>query len=223
MAAEKAVDYIKDGMVVGLGTGSTVYYAIKKIGKLVESGIGVIGIPTSKQTEKLANECKIPLSSLDEYNVLDITIDGADEVDPKFNLIKGMGGALLREKIIACSSKKEIIVIDASKLVDVLGTKSHLPVEVVPFGWRSCAEKLKKLGCTPTIRMSENIVYITDNENYILDCEFKNIQNPKELEKEINDIPGVVENGLFINLTDIVVVGTEKGADVKKNLSRANV
>jgi ribose 5-phosphate isomerase A len=218
IAAEKAVEYVKNGMIVGLGTGSTAEFAVKKIGQLVTGGLDIIGIPTSRQTERLAKECGIKLSTLDEHGKIDVTIDGADEVDPHFNLIKGMGGALLWEKIVASNSKIEIIVVDSTKNVNVIGTKSSLPVEVVKFGWKTTSNKLKKLGCAPTIRMFGSTIYATDSGNYILDCSFKpnGIKNAKELEREINNTPGVVENGLFIDLTDIVIIGSDKGVDIKK-------
>ena len=218
IAAEKAVEYVKDGMIVGLGTGSTAEFAVRKIGQLVAGGLDIIGIPTSRQTEKLAKECSIKLSTLDEHEKIDVTIDGTDEVDLDFNLIKGMGGALLWEKIVASNSKIEIIVADNTKNVNIIGTKSPLPVEVVRFGWKTTSDKLKKLGCTPNIRVFGNAMYTTDSGNYILDCSFKpdGIKNAKELEQKINNIPGVVENGLFIDLTDIVITGSEKGMEIKK-------
>lgn len=218
IAAEKAVEYVKDGMVIGLGTGSTAEFAVKKIGQLVNDGLDIIGISTSRQTEKLAKECGIKLSTLDEHGKIDVTIDGADEVDPDFNLIKGMGGALLWEKIVASNSRIEIIVTDNTKNVNMIGTKSPLPVEVVKFGWKTTSNKLKKLGCAPSIRMFGNTTYTTDSGNYILDCSFKpnGIKNANDTEQRINNTPGVVENGLFIDLTDIVIIGSEKGIEIKK-------
>lgn len=214
VAAEKAVEFVKDGMILGLGTGSTTRYAIKRIGELVKEGLEVIGIPTSIDSTKLAHELNIPLSNLEEHQVIDLTIDGADEVDPKFNLIKGMGGALLREKIVASHSKKEIIIVDSKKLVNILGTKSPLPVEIDKFGWNATVKELLRFGCSVEIRKKEGKVFISDNENYIADCKFSKIENPKEMERKINNIPGVLENGMFLGLTDIVVVGTEDSVRV---------
>jgi ribose 5-phosphate isomerase A len=215
MAALKAVEWVRDGMVIGLGTGSTAYYAIEVIGKLVKEGHDLIGVPTSKNTEKLALEFGIPLTSLENVNDIDLTIDGADEVDLRLRLIKGMGGALLREKIVASVSRQEIVAVDDSKLVDVLGTKSPLPVEVVPFGHKRAKEAIERLRCKAQLR-GENNPFVTDSGNYIYDCRFVRIENPEDLEKRLNLIPGVVENGLFIGLTTRVVIGTEKGVVVRE-------
>jgi ribose 5-phosphate isomerase A len=211
VAGERAVEYVNDGMIVGLGTGSTVYYAIKSLGMMVSNGLDIIGIPTSIQSEKIARESGINMSTLEEYPQIDVTIDGADEVDPHLNLIKGMGGALFREKIVASASKTEIIVVDPTKIVDILGTKSPLPVEVSRFGWKVCSEKLKTFGCDVKLRTKDQKPMISDNGNYILDCTFKMIKDPKSLESEINNIPGVVENGLFLGLTHVAIMGTEDG------------
>jgi ribose 5-phosphate isomerase A len=211
VAGERAIEYVNDGMVVGLGTGSTAYFAIKRLGMMVSQGWDIIGIPTSVETEEIAKESGIQLSNLAEHPEIDVTIDGADEVDPNLDLIKGMGGALLREKIVAAASKMEIIVVDPSKIVDILGTKSPLPVEVNKFGWKKCLERLKEFGCAPTLRRRDDRVFTTDNGNYIIDCSFESITNPKTLESEVNNIPGVMENGLFLGLTDLVIIGTEDG------------
>jgi ribose 5-phosphate isomerase A len=215
MAALKAVEWVRDGMVIGLGTGSTAYYAIEVIGKLVKEGHDLVGVPTSKNTEKLALEFGIPLTSLESVNDIDLTIDGADEVDLRLRLIKGMGGALLREKIVASVSRQEIVAVDDSKLVDVLGTKSPLPVEVVPFGHKRAKEAIERLRCKAQLR-GENNPFVTDSGNYIYDCRFVRIENPEDLEKRLNLIPGVVENGLFIGLATRVVIGTEKGVVVRE-------
>jgi ribose 5-phosphate isomerase A len=211
LAAEKATEYIKDGMILGLGTGSTVKYTLRKISELVKNGLDIKGIPTSIHTKRMAEECKIPLTTLEEYPEIDLTIDGADEVDSYLNLIKGGGGALTREKIIAFNSKKVIIVIDDSKVVKALGIDCALPVEVVKFGWTSTNKTLEKLGCTTELRKIMNEPYITDNSNYIIDCDFERIEDPDQLEIDINNIPGVVENGLFIELVNEVIVGSKQG------------
>jgi ribose 5-phosphate isomerase A len=211
VAGERAIEFVKDGMIVGLGTGSTTYFAIKRLGMLVNEGLNIIGIPTSLQTEKIAKESGIKLSNLEEHPEVDLTIDGADEVDPQLNLIKGMGGALFKEKIVASASKMEIIVVDPSKMVEVLGTKSALPVEISKFGWKICLEKLKKIGNDAKLRKRDEQIFVTDNDNYIIDCSFERIDDPYNLESEINNIPGVVENGLFLGMADIVILGTENG------------
>jgi ribose 5-phosphate isomerase A len=210
-AAEKAVQYIEDGMIIGLGTGSTVEFAMKRIGELVRGGLHIKGIPTSLKTKRLATELLIPLTELDEHTEIDVTIDGADEVDSNLNLIKGGGGALTREKIIAYHSKKVIIIVDETKIVKGLGCDSFLPVEVTKFGWQATKKALEAMGCTAELRKIMDEPFITDNQNYILDCDFGKITEPEALEKEINNLPGVLENGLFIGLADEVIVGSKQG------------
>jgi ribose 5-phosphate isomerase A len=210
-AAEKAVQYIEDGMIIGLGTGSTVEFAIKKIGEMVKEGLKIEGIPTSLKTKRLATDLKIPLIELDDRVEIDLTFDGADEVDSNLNLIKGGGGALTREKIIAYHSKKVIIIVDETKIVKGLGCDSFLPVEVTKFGWSATKKALESLGCTGELRKIMDEAFITDNQNYIIDCDFGKITDPEALEKEINNIPGVLDNGLFIGLADQVIVGSKQG------------
>ena len=210
-AAEKAVQYIEDGMIIGLGTGSTVEFAIKKIGEMVKEGLKIEGIPTSLKTKRLATDLKIPLIELDDRVEIDLTFDGADEVDSNLNLIKGGGGALTREKIIAYHSKKVIIIVDETKIVKGLGCDSFLPVEVTKFGWSATKKVLEGLGCTGELRKIMDEAFITDNQNYIIDCDFGKITDPEALEKEINNIPGVLDNGLFIGLADQVIVGSKQG------------
>jgi ribose 5-phosphate isomerase A len=216
LAAETATKDVRDGMVVGLGTGSTVYYALLKLGEMVRDGLDIIGIPTSKQTEKIAKAHGIPLSTLEQHSVVDVTIDGADEVDGDLNLIKGMGGALLREKIVAHASKQLIIVADEGKLVEVLGTKSPLPVEIVPFGWQTTQLALNQLCDKFTLRLVNNAPFVTDNGKYILDCHFDTIPHPAQTELVINNIPGVVENGLFVNRANKVIIGATSGIQIRK-------
>jgi len=211
LAAEKACEYIEDGMILGLGTGSTVDYALIKIGNMIKDGLDIKGIPTSSRTKKTAIEHNIPLTTLEENPNIDLTIDGADEVDSELRLIKGGGGALTREKMIAYYSKKVIIVIDETKVVKMLGIDFSLPVEIVKFGWTATKEKLKQFDCNVELRKIMENPYITDNSNYILDCEFDRIKDPEKLEIDINSIPGVVENGLFIGLADEVIVGSKLG------------
>ena len=193
LAAETATKDVQDGMVVGLGTGSTVYYTLLKLGEMVRDGLEIIGIPTSKPTEEIAKAHSIPLSTLEQHPVVDVTIDGADEVDADLNLIKGMGGALLREKIVAHASEQLIIVADEGKLVEVLGTKSPLPVEVVPFGWQTTQLALNELCDRVSLRLVNNAPFISDNGMYIVDCHFNCIPQPARTERIINNIPGVVE------------------------------
>jgi len=211
LVGEKATEYIQDGMIVGLGTGSTAFYAIQKIGKLVKDGLQIKCVPTSKATEQLANELGIPLLDIADVRSIDLTIDGADEFDPNKQLIKGGGGALLREKIVATISKAFICIADASKSSEVLGS-FPLPVEVTPFAYQVTAYLLEKLGCTPKLRMQADQPFITDNQNYIIDCKFDKIEDPAALTIQINQIPGVVENGLFANIATRIICNTANGS-----------
>lgn len=210
IAAERAVDYIEDNMVVGLGTGSTAYWAIKKLGLKVQEGLNIQAIATSKDSEELAKELGINLTSFSGVDEIDITIDGADEVDLEYNLIKGGGGALLREKIVAASSKQFIVVVDESKMVRHLG-EFPLPVEIVRFGYEKTIKNLSNLGCKPHLRELNNKVYLTDNGNYIIDCHFRKIEDSKNLNTKINLIPGVIDNGLFVNMASRIIVGYQNG------------
>jgi len=213
MAASKAVEYVEEGMVVGLGTGSTAEFAIRALGVRVSDGLRIVAVPTSVASAKLGKKLGIDISSLEEHPEVDLTIDGADEVDGDLNLVKGLGGALLREKIVAGASRREIIIVDPTKVVDRLGTRSPLPVEVIPFGWSLARHRLLDLGTRPDLRRTPAGPCETDNGNYILDCHFeRGIADAVEMERLINDIPAVVENGLFVGLTDIVVVGREDGS-----------
>lgn len=213
IVAEKAVDdYVEDGMTVGLGTGSTAAYAIMRVGELIrERGFRLTCVATSAQTERLAAEHGVVIVPLCDTDHVDVTIDGADEVDPDLQLIKGLGGALLREKIVAAATLKEIIIVDESKIVQKLGTKSPLPVEVIPYGHRNTCYALKLQGCEPTLRTVDGRIFETDSGNYIYDCRFESISNPFFLESRINIIPGVVENGLFLNTAAVVLVSHPDG------------
>ncbi len=209
-----AVKYVEDGMSLGLGTGSTVRYSILEIGRRIrEEGLNVRGIPTSKATETLAIEQGIPLTDFKEVEKLDLTIDGADEVDPRLTLIKGGGGALLREKIVAANSKKMIAVVDESKLVEELGTTFPLPVEIVPFGCAALLRLFKTFNCDYVqLRMNnDGTPYLTDNGNCILMCKFEIITAPDLTERFIDQIPGVVECGLFVDLCSRVIVAGRDG------------
>ena len=215
IAAEKATESVKSGMVVGLGTGSTVYYALLKLGDRVREGLDIVGIPTSDGTERIAVAQQIPLTTLAAHPTIDLTIDGADEVDPRLNLIKGGGAALVREKIIANASKKILIVVDESKVSRVLGTNFPLPVEIVRFGWEATQTAVNRICGSSTLRLAlahdRDQPLITDNGNYILDCHFDGIPAPDQVELQLNNIPGVVENGIFVNRADEIIVGTPSG------------
>ncbi len=211
-AGYRAAEYVEDGMVVGLGTGSTAKYAIERIGQRIdEEDLNIVGIPTSVETRKRAEKAGIETVELDEADKIDLTIDGADEVDPNKDLIKGGGGALLREKIIAFNSKEYIVIVDPSKLVDKLGATFDLPVEILPHWYEGIAECVGRLGCEPKLRKKDVERYRTDNGNYILDCDFGKIDDPAQLSQRLNSIPGVIENGLFVDMVDLVIIGKGSG------------
>ncbi|WP_143306069.1 ribose-5-phosphate isomerase RpiA [Chitinophaga vietnamensis] len=216
-AAEKAVTFIQPGMTIGLGTGSTAYYAILRIGELVREGMPLRAVATSVQSEDLAREQGIPLIDFAAVDKLDIDIDGADEADAQLQLIKGGGGALLREKIIAAASSQMIVVIDESKLVKQLG-HFPLPVEIIPFAWELTFKKLQTLKAAPVLRKKDGQLFVTDNGNYIADCHFGQIADASSLHAQLNDIPGVVENGLFIGYASRIIIGCDNGA--LKEISR---
>lgn len=209
-AGEKAAEYVESGQIVGLGTGSTAHFAIVRLGDLVREGLDITGIATSEASAALAREQGIPLIDFSVTDRIDVTIDGADEVDRSLNLIKGGGGALLREKIVARVTETQIIVADDSKLKPQLGA-FPLPVEITPFGWQATRSHIRSLGCEPQLRMTGADPFVTDNGNHILDCPFEAIEDAAELEKALSSIPGVVESGLFIGLTDRVVIGNTDG------------
>jgi ribose 5-phosphate isomerase A len=215
LAGVKAVNWIQSGMRLGLGTGSTVYFTLKELGARLASGQlrDIVGVPTSEATTALAQKFGIPLADLNDLQHLDLVIDGADEVDPSHNLIKGLGGALLREKIVATAATQRIIVVDASKQVSQLGTRSPLPVEVASFGWRVIARALAALGCEPTIRTNNNHHPVSsDGGNYLLDCRFPHgIEDPHTLAMVIQAIPGVLEHGLFLDFAPTVIVANSDG------------
>jgi ribose 5-phosphate isomerase A len=206
-AGRAAAKLVRDGDVVGLGTGSTAYFAVIALGARVRAGLKIVGIPTSVATGELARGVGIQLTSLDEHPEIDITIDGADELDPKLNLIKGGGGALLREKVVASASKKMVVISDSTKVVPVLG-KFPLPVEIIAFARAVVEKKIAALGGAPKLRMkADGSVYVTDNGNQILDCSFGKIAEPAKLARALSDVPGVVEHGLFIGLASFAIVG----------------
>ena len=206
-AGRAAAELVRDGDIVGLGTGSTAYFAVVALGERVKAGLKITGIPTSVQTADLARTLGIPLTTLDEHPEIDITIDGADEVDPKLNLIKGGGGALLREKVVASVTKKMVVVADSGKIVSALG-KFPLPVEVISFARTVVEKKIVAFGATPKLRTkSDGSPYLTDNGNQILDCSFGKIVDPATLARTLSSTPGIVEHGLFIGLAKVALVG----------------
>jgi ribose 5-phosphate isomerase A len=216
MAAEAAVTYVKNGDVIGLGTGSTARYVVQALAQRMREGLHVKGVPTSQQTADLARESGIPIVEGGESWVLTVAIDGADQVDPRFNLIKGGGGALLKEKIVAAAAGQVIIVVDHTKRVPVLGHSFPLPVEVAPFGWGCTARHIEKLGVKAVIRQYNGRYFQTEMGHYIVDLHIDRIGDPAYLEARLNEIPGVVETGLFVGRTDVLIVGTPAGVEVHK-------
>ena len=209
-AAEKALELVQDGMLVGLGTGSTARFFTEGVGRLVADGMKVRGVPTSRATAELAASLGIPIVT-ELVGQVDLAVDGADEVDPALNLIKGRGGALFREKLVAAASKRFVVVVDESKLVKELGV-GVLPVEVLAFLWRSTAERIAALGVSLVLRGGEETPYTTDNGNLVLDLTVEGgIKNPAEFGEELKKITGVVEHGLFVGMTDTVIVGGPEG------------
>jgi ribose 5-phosphate isomerase A len=206
-AGRAGAKLVRDGEIVGLGSGSTAYFTVVALGERVKAGLKIVGIPTSVHTGELARAVGIPLTTLDEHPEIDITIDGADEVGPKLNLIKGGGGALLREKVITTASKQMVVVADSSKVVPVLG-KFPLPIEVISFARTVVEKKVASLGASPKLRTkADGSPFVTDNGNQILDCSFGKIADPAALALILSTIPGIVEHGLFIGLASVVLVG----------------
>lgn len=219
-AAIKSVEYVRDGMVVGLGTGSTAKHMIVALGERVQNGLKIRGVSTSKETADLARKHGITLIETEDQWSIDVTIDGADQVDPQLNLIKGGGGALLKEKIVASAARQLIIVVDHTKCVPVLGNTFPLPVEVVPFGWGSTIRQIEELGFKSVLRKKDGAVFKTEAGHYILDVQIARIDKPAELELQLNTLPGVVETGLFVGRTDILIVGSPQGVDVRQASKR---
>ncbi len=218
VAAKRALDYVENGMRLGLGTGSTAAWMVRILGEMVrEEGLKVVGVPTSDRTAALAKQVGVPISTLDEVKWLDLTIDGADEFDANLNLIKGGGGALLQEKIVATASDQMVVITDISKEVETLGN-FPLPVEVVTFGWETTKALIEEaltnvdvMGRTGTLRLNGDRPFVTDEGHYILDFHMRRIAEPRKLSLILNQVPGVVENGLFIDICDTVVIGFGDG------------
>jgi len=226
VAAKRACDYVQTGMKVGLGTGSTAAWMVRCLGERVrEEGLRIVGVPTSTRTAELARQVGVPITSLDDAKWLDLTIDGADEFDPQLALIKGGGAALLQEKIVATASDQMIVITDAAKEVASLGA-FPLPVEVIPFGWQTTKALIEELlvgldvmNREVSLRMNGDRPLITDENNYIVDLHLKRIGNPRQLALVLNQIPGVVENGLFIDICDIVVIGHADGKVILRDIN----
>ncbi len=209
-AGERAVTFVEDGMVVGLGTGSTAYYAIRKLGELARRGMEIKGVCTSEQTRDLAREYGIPVVDIEDAKYIDLTIDGADEVDPDGQGIKGGGGALLFEKIVASNSRQNIWVVEKRKLVPQLGA-FPLPVEIIPFGHSNLLRKMEERNWNPVLRKKGSEIFITDGHHYIVDLRLDSIPDPQQLDSEIRHLPGVVEHGLFLDTVNkVVAAGPDK-------------
>jgi len=211
MAADAAVEYVKEGQIVGLGTGSTFRYVVAKLAERIKKGLRIHGVATSLETARLAMHAGIPLLADDGEWAIDLALDGADQVDPQLNLIKGGGGALLKEKIVAAAATRFIVVVDETKRVPVLGGAFPLPVEVVHFGWGTVARKLERLGCRVEPRMKDGALFITEAGHLIMDLWFQKIEDPARLERELEMTPGVVCSGLFVGRADLAVVATQQG------------
>lgn len=220
LAAEASLQYVRDGDVVGLGTGSTAKYVVLGLSERVKTGLRIRGVPTSRETAELAKRSGIPLIESEDRWEIDVAIDGADQVDPQLNLIKGGGGALLKEKIVAAAARRLIIVVDPTKRVPTLGNSVPLPIEVVPFGWGSTARQIEALGGKVALRERAGQIFKTEAGHYILDLYLSRIEDPAALEVLLNGIPGVVETGLFVGRTDTLIVGTPNGLQVQHAAKR---
>jgi len=214
--AERALDLVRDGDVVGLGTGRAATAFLHALADRIKAGLRVRGVPTSQATAELATRLRVPLVTLEEVMPIDVTVDGADEVDPRLDLIKGYGGALVREKIVAAASRRLVILVGAEKLVPILGTRGVLPVEIVPFGLALCRRRLLELGYGPALRTVDGHPFVTDNGNRILDCTVSPISDPLEVERALLTIPGVVGTGLFIGMAHTVLVQEGEAVTVRE-------
>ncbi|RMH07651.1 MAG: ribose-5-phosphate isomerase RpiA [Nitrospirae bacterium] len=219
-AAHAALEYVVDGAMVGLGTGSTVKYFLLELRTRLQQGLRIQGVATSRETAEFAKQLQIPLLPDEEEWSLDLAIDGADQVDENLHLIKGGGGALLREKIVAAAAREFVVIVDASKCVPTLGSPVPVPVEVIPFGWPNTARLLRRHGWVGTLRTRNGAVFRTDSGNYILDLVVDRIEDPISIESTLNHIPGVVENGVFAGRANRVIVGSSHGVEVKEARGR---
>lgn len=208
---QRAAELVLDGMIVGLGTGSTATHLVNRLGERVRNGLRIRGVPTSERTARQAESRGIPLVTLDECPDLDLAIDGADQVDPRADLIKGLGGALYREKRVARASREFVVIVDGSKMVPVLGVGCPVPVEADREEWKRVRSRLTDLGAEPRLRMDGAHPYVTDNGNFMLDAAFGALSNARDLERRINEIPGVLDNGIFAGMTSRVLVAEPEG------------
>ncbi len=216
-SAERALEFVEDGQTLGLGTGRAAAAFVRALGARVKDGLRVRGVPTSEATASLARELGIPLLTLEEAGSLDVTFDGADEVDPHLELIKGYGGALVREKVVAASSARLVILVGSEKLVARLGERGRLPVEVIPFAVPLCTRKLRELCGEPLLRTDDaGEVVVTDNGNYILDCQVESLPKPAQIGAAIQDVPGVLGTGLFLGMADTVIVQDGERVEVRE-------
>jgi ribose 5-phosphate isomerase A len=214
-AAEHAVTFVEDGMIVGLGTGSTAAFAIAALAVRVRGGLRIRAIPTSRTSATMARAGGIPLTTLDTHPAIDLTIDGADEVDPNLDVIKGRGGALLREKIVASATRRQVIIVDETKIVQRLGERMPLPVEIVPFGWKRTQHALESLGLIPILRQTNGGPFRTDNGNRIVDCALPATFAVHDLAAAIKATVGVVDHGFFLGLTHTVVIAAPTGIEIR--------
>ena len=215
LACQRAAQEVGAGMVLGLGTGSTVYYFLQELGRMVQEGLRILGVPTSLRTAQIATQLAIPLTTLEEHPHLDLAVDGADEVDARLNMVKGAGGALLREKIIAASAQRFVIVVDDSKIVTTLGERYPIPVEAVTFGLTPTTRAIEALGAQTTLRrQADGQPWLTDNGNVILDCHFDSTADPHQLQQHLLNIPAIVDTGLFLDMADRVIIGQPDGVRV---------
>jgi ribose 5-phosphate isomerase A len=214
-AARSAADLVQPGMIVGLGSGSTATLMVKRLGERVaEEGLDFVGVPTSVTTAELARDLNIPLRDVDDVASVDLNIDGADEIDPQYRMIKGRGGALLREKLVACVAKRRVTIVSPEKIVPRLGAESPVPVEVSRLGYRHVEQRLRKLGAETSLRRTrEGMLFVTDGGNLIIDCRFSTLADPETLEAGLKSVVGVFESGLFLGLCDVLVIGRPDGAE----------
>ena len=215
-AAGRALEFVNAGTIIGLGSGRAAASFVSALGARVTAGLDIRGVPTSEATANQARSLGIPLMTLAEAGELDLTVDGADEVDPQLNLIKGYGGAFVREKIVAASSRRLVILVGSEKSVPVLGARGRLPVEIVPFGEALCRRRLGALGCRPSLRETDGTVFVTDNGNHVLDCGIDPIDDPVAFERALLDVPGVVGTGLFVGMADAVIIEEGESVDVRR-------
>lgn len=219
LAGQKAAEYVKNGMTLGLGTGSTAFHMVNAVGELVKNGMDLKAVPTSKATEAQARELGIPLLSIDEVDHIDLAIDGVDEIDPEFNAVKGGGGALFREKVVATLADEVIWIMDDSKLVNAIGN-FHLPVEIAQYGAKQAMAKMSEYGLNPVLRIKDGKVFVTDNGNFIADLHLGAPMDIEDVKAKLSTIVGVLEHGLFLNMCKRMIVGSDNSVKVIENSSK---